>query len=163
MFCNVPHDLFYAHMSFIVMFLPDIITEQLQVPNIKGQQERVCLPCKRSRGICWSRGGSTTRRNRLCLMPFLRWRFERHVNIIVRCSKRRSSAIRLVSLVSICIVFEGRATTIPDVVRKAKVRRDHLHNSWLIEPAFSVKLESVCRSFYPTFLITQLLRPRSTT
>src|SRR5258708_811756 len=35
MFCNVPHDLFYAHMSFIVMFLPDIITKQPQVPNIK--------------------------------------------------------------------------------------------------------------------------------
>ena len=38
MFCNVPHDLFYALMSFIVMFVPDIMTKQLQVPNIKGQQ-----------------------------------------------------------------------------------------------------------------------------
>jgi hypothetical protein len=36
-------------MSFIVfvaMFLPAIITKQLQVPNIKGQQERICLRCK---------------------------------------------------------------------------------------------------------------------
>ena len=41
MFCNVPHDLFYALMSFIVMFVPDIMTKQLQVPNIKGQQERI--------------------------------------------------------------------------------------------------------------------------
>jgi len=31
-------------MSFIVMFVPDIMTKQLQVPNIEGQQERICLP-----------------------------------------------------------------------------------------------------------------------
>ena len=46
MFCNVPHDPLYALMSFIVKFVPDIVTKQLQVPNIKGQQERICLPCK---------------------------------------------------------------------------------------------------------------------
>ena len=54
MFCNVPHDLFYAHMSFIVMLLPAIITKQLQVPNIKGQQKRICLPGKLTGIGCFS-------------------------------------------------------------------------------------------------------------
>ena len=54
MFRNVPHDLFYAHMSFIVMLLPAIITKQLQVPNIKSQQEGVCLPCKLTGIGCFS-------------------------------------------------------------------------------------------------------------
>ena len=54
MFCNLPHDLFYALMSFIVKFLPFIMTKQLQVPNIKGQQERICLPCKLTGIGCFS-------------------------------------------------------------------------------------------------------------
>jgi hypothetical protein len=41
-------------MSFIVMFVPDIMTKQLQVPNIKGQQERICLPCKLTGIGCFS-------------------------------------------------------------------------------------------------------------
>ena len=35
MFGNVPHDVFYALMSFIVQFMSDIMTKQLQVPSIK--------------------------------------------------------------------------------------------------------------------------------
>jgi hypothetical protein len=33
-----------SFIVFIAMFLSAIITKQLQVPNIKGQQERTCLP-----------------------------------------------------------------------------------------------------------------------
>ena len=54
MFCNVPHDLFYAPVSFIVKFVPDIMTKQLQMPNIKGQQERICLPGKLAGIGCFS-------------------------------------------------------------------------------------------------------------
>src|SRR5215468_637553 len=46
--------LYYMLMSFIMMFLPDIITKQLQVPSIKGQQERICLPCKLTGIGCFS-------------------------------------------------------------------------------------------------------------
>jgi hypothetical protein len=41
-------------MSFIVIFVPDIMTKQLQVPNIKDQQERICLACKLTGIGCFS-------------------------------------------------------------------------------------------------------------
>ena len=54
MFGNVPHDVFYALMPFIVKFVPDIVSKQLQVPYIQGQQERMGLPCKLTGIGCFS-------------------------------------------------------------------------------------------------------------
>jgi len=57
MSCNVPHDLFDTLMScivFVAMFLPAIIAKELQVPNIKSQQERICLPRKLASISCFA-------------------------------------------------------------------------------------------------------------